>query len=140
MKKEKELLSKSVQKRLKAQKVSKEIIEKYFKKPKRRQSKSYTTEDEIKFIKQIKGRKTIDKNLSRLDLLKTYKKSMELRTCWDKIDPEKVLKSLNKEIVKEDDKIFKETNKDLYKMLITKLASNRQPQRKIIRNKLNTNE
>ena len=53
----------------------------------------WTTADEIRFFKQ-----TRPTGVTRIEFLKNYKEALCNRTIWDKIDKNKVIKELNKEI------------------------------------------
>jgi hypothetical protein len=61
--------------------------------------KTYTTEDEIEFIKQLKETKR--GCLTRLGKLMNYSEALEKRVNWGEIDPVKIWEVINYEINKE---------------------------------------
>lgn len=51
-----------------------------------KRQKSYTTEDEMLFIQKIGQHSENTKNINKLNLLKKYIKTLELRQNWEMID------------------------------------------------------
>jgi hypothetical protein len=64
---------------------------------------TYTTEDEIQFIDEIKSR-TTKKGIviTRLQKLQSYKESLNTKEDWGQVDKKKITKYLDKQIKNEE--------------------------------------
>jgi hypothetical protein len=68
-----------------------------------RERKTWTTEDEIDFIINLKGKG----EKSRLDVLRMYRKSLEARQLFKKMDQDSIMACIIEEILKEEGKVKK---------------------------------
>ena len=71
---------------------------------------SYTTQNELQFVKGI-GSHVRDKSFyldrSRLEILRSYRRSLDKREVWDDLDKEALLQFVEGEIEKEELDIFR---------------------------------